>query len=238
MECLILAGGLGTRMLGVEPTLPKALIPIAGKPFAHWQLSWLAAENVDVVYSIGHKGDLIRDYVGDGSRWGIPVRYVEERDGPLGTGGAVRLAVERELVGEQFFVLYGDSYLRVELGAVDRRFREGPDPALMTVFRNDGRWDQSNVAFREGRVIEYAKGLSGQRHVLRYIDYGLTEIGRDVVEHRIPAGAPYDLGTLFSQLSREGLLGGFEVAQRFYEVGSPEGLRDLEAYLGRQPQAG
>lgn len=238
MECLILAGGLGTRMLDVEPVLPKALLPVAGRPFAHWQLSWLAGQGVDVVYSIGHKGDLIRDYVGDGSRWGISVRYVEEQDGLLGTGGAVRLAVDQEVVGEQFFVLYGDAYLRIDLSAVDRCFHRESEPALMTVYRNEGQWDQSNVVFSDGRVIEYSKGLADRPHDMCYIDYGLSEIRRDVVTSYILPSAPYDLATLFSRLSREGLLGGYEVAQRFYEVGSPEGLRDLEAHLGGQPQVG
>lgn len=238
MQCLILAGGLGTRMLGTDPEVPKALLSVAGKPFAHWQLSWLAAEGVDVIYSIGHKGDLIRDYVQDGRRWGISVQYVEELGDLLGTGGAVRLAVDRGVVDEKFFVLYGDSYLRIELGAVDRCFRSQSVPALMTVFRNDRRWDKSNVVFRNGQVIEYSKGHAEPPHDMRYIDYGLTELRRDIVERCIPSTGRYDLGTLFSLLSHEGRLGGFEVAERFYEVGSPEGLRDFESYLAGQPQVG
>ncbi len=223
-------------MLDVEPVLPKALLPVAGRPFAHWQLTWLAAQGVDVVFSIGHKGDLIRDYVGDGSRWGTSVRYVEERDALLGTGGAVRLAVDCGIVGERFFVLYGDSYLHVDLSAVDRRFCQESDAALMTVFRNNGRWDQSNVVFREGRVVEYSKGRVDFPHEMQFIDYGLSEFGCDAVERYIPQGVRYDLGAAFSRMSREGKLGGYEVNERFYEVGSPEGLRDLEAHLGGRPQ--
>jgi NDP-sugar pyrophosphorylase family protein len=231
MECLILAGGLGTRMRAVDAELPKAMLPVAGKPFAYWQLAWLATQKVDVVYSIGHRGDLIRSYVGDGSRWGIAVRYVEEKDGLLGTGGAVRFAAEQELLGERFFVLYGDAYLRLELHTVERRFRGETDGALMTVLRNNDQWDRSNVVFRDGRVLQYVKGCEDRPSDMRYIDYGLTEIRRDVVERCIPTAVPYDLGTVFSLLSREGRLGGYEVSERFYEVGSPEGLLDLERFL-------
>lgn len=232
MECLILAGGLGTRMRAVEPELPKALLPVAGRPFAHWQLSWLATQGVDVVYSIGHKADQIRQYVGDGSPWGVSVRYVQEQeDGLLGTGGAVRLAVERAIVGEQFFVLYGDSYLQVDFKAVDMQFREASEVALMTVLRNDDQLDRSNVVFRDRQVLKYTKGCTDRPSDMQYIDYGLSEFKRDVIEACVPLTERYDLGTLFARLSSEGRLGGYEVHERFYEVGSPQGLRDLEALV-------
>jgi len=234
MQCLILAGGLGTRMRGYDPSLPKALLPVAGQPFAYWQLSWLASENVDVVYSIGYKGDMIRRYVGDGRRWGISVRYVEEAQGLLGTGGAVRLAVDEGAVGEQFFVLYGDAYLQISLSRVDDLFRRQGHAALMTVFDNQGRWGQSNVVFEEGMVVEYAKDCTSPPTNMRYIDYGLSEVGRGLVAERIPAGEPYDLADFFAQLSREGRLAGYEATERFFEIGSPLGLRDLETFLDAQ----
>lgn len=239
MECLILAGGLGTRMQAVDATLPKALLPVAGQPFAHWQLSWLATQEVDVVYSIGHKGDQIRQYVGDGSPWGVPVSYVEEQeDGLLGTGGAVRLAVELGVVGERFFVLYGDSYLQVDFKAVDMQFRQASNAALMTVLRNKDQLDRSNVVFRDGHILKYSKGSTDRPSDMQYIDYGLSEIKRDVVEACVPPGEPYDLGTLFARLSSERRLGGFEVHERFYEVGSPRGLRDLEDFVTGESPAG
>lgn len=233
MECLILAGGLGTRMRATEPELPKALLPVAGRPFAHWQLSWLATQGVDVVYSVGHKADQIRQYVGDGAQWGISVRFVEEDEGLLGTGGAVRLAVDRGAVGERFFVLYGDAYLRIELKTVDRKFRDASDAALMTVLKNDDQWDRSNVVYRDGRVLKYAKGRTDRPKEMQYIDYGLSELARDIVETCIPATRPYDLGTMFTRLSSERRLGGYEAHERFYEVGSPEGVRDLEDFIIR-----
>jgi len=231
MQCLILAGGLGTRMRGHDPSLPKALLPVAGRPFAYWQLSWLASENVDVVYSIGYKGDMIRRYVGDGRRWGISVDYVEEAHGLLGTGGAVRLAVDKGAVGERFFVLYGDAYLQISPSSVDELFSRQGSRALMTVFDNQGRWGQSNVVFDGGMVVEYTKDCPKPSEKMRFIDYGLSEVSRELVAERIPAGEPYDLADFFAQLSREGRLAGYEATERFYEVGSPGGLNDLEKHL-------
>ena len=233
MQCLILAGGLGTRMQGYDSTLPKTLLPVAGRPFADWQLRWLAAEGVDsIVYSIGYKGDLVREFVGTGEQWGLTVRYVEEADGLLGTGGAVRLAIDREVTDERFFVLYGDSYLRVNLRSVDRAFQDQDLPALMTVFENDGQWDASNVVFDGSKVIQYRKGADPSAR-MRYIDYGLLELDEHVVATRIQPGEVSDLSSLLESLSDESLLGGYEVFERFYEIGSPDGIHELNALLGR-----
>jgi NDP-sugar pyrophosphorylase family protein len=225
-------------MRDYDSSLPKALLPVAGQPFAHWQLTWLASEGIDVVYSIGYKGDMIREYVGDGRRWGTSVRYVEETQGLLGTGGAVRLAVDEATLGDRFFILYGDAYLRIDFGEIDRLFLRQGLGATMTVFENRGQWDQSNVVFEDGVVTEYAKGHADPSSAMRYIDYGLSEVDRALVEERIPSGVRTDLADFFTQLSREGRLGGFEATERFFEVGSPEGLRDLEAFLSARGDAG
>lgn len=217
-----------------DPSLPKALLPVRGKPFAYWQLTWLAAEKIDVVYSIGYRGDQVRSYVGNGDRWGISVRYAEETEGLLGTGGAVRLALDQGLLGERFFLLYGDSFVRVNLSIVDDVFCTQDHEALMTVFENCGRWAESNVVYREGSVIQYAKGASDPPPDMRYIDYGLSEVRSELIADRIPAGERSDLADFFGHLSREGRLAGFEVTERFYEVGSPEGLHDLEIHLADQ----
>ena len=148
MQCVILAGGLGTRLGELARTRPKTLALVGGRPFADHQLGWLAGQGVDdVVYCIGHLGDQIREFVGDGSQWGIAVRYVDEGDRCLGTGGALRLAHDEGVLADHFFVLYGDSWLSVDLGLVERRFGGIRAPALMTVFRNDDQFDTSNVWF-------------------------------------------------------------------------------------------
>lgn len=231
MQCLILAGGLGTRMQGYDSSLPKALLPVAGRPFAHWQLTWLASEEVEsIVYSIGHKGNMIREFVGDGTRWGLDVAYVEETEDLLGTGGAVRLAADRNVLDERFFVLYGDSYLRVNLRTVDRVFEERALPALMTVFENDGNWDTSNVVFDGSLVLEYRKGPNPPPS-MRYIDYGLLQLSRDVVVEHVAPHQSSDLAELLGTLSRQRQLGGYAVTQRYFEIGSPKGIRALDQFL-------
>jgi len=225
--CVILAGGLAQRLGASAGNLPKALIPVRGRPFADHQLAWLADEGVEeIVYCIGHRGDQIREHVADGSRWGLSVRYVDEGENLRGTGGALRLAYEKGVLTECFAVLYGDSYLQLDLPRVFEAFRTSGRPALMTVLRNEGRWDKSNADFDGNLVTRYSKLQSD----FEWIDYGLLVLERDVVAE-IPAGQPSDLADLLSRLSEEGRLAGFEAKERFYEIGSPSGLAELEAFL-------
>ena len=232
MQCVILAGGLGTRMRPLTRQLPKALLPVLGRPFADYQLRWLASQGVRrVVYCIGFLGQQLRDVVGDGGPWGLQVAYADEGERLLGTGGALRLACDAGLLDPGFLVLYGDSYPPIEIAPVWQASRRGAD-ALMVVLRNDGRWDASNAIFRDGRVLLYEKGRGDAAAIgMAHIDYGLSVLPRAVVATMVPAGRPHDLATLYGALSRQSRLAGFEVAQRFYEIGSPAGLADLEAHL-------
>lgn len=232
MQCVILAGGLGTRMWPEARAIPKALLPIAGKPFATWQLSWLSRSGIDsVVYCVGYLGQQIREHVGDGDPWGLAVRYVDEGDRLRGTAGALRLAGDEGVLADDFLVLYGDSWLQIDPAGVLRAARERREPALMTVLRNDGRWDHSNVVLRGTRVARYAKGLTAPPPEMRWIDYGLLAFRRAVISERVPAGEPQDLALLCSALADEGLLAGLEVHRRFYEIGSVAGRDELEALL-------
>jgi NDP-sugar pyrophosphorylase family protein len=211
---------------------PKTLLPVAGRPFAWHQMHWLAAQGIDdVVYCIAHQGEQIRQYWATES---VPVhslRYVDEGAELRGTGGALRLALDERVLGESFFVLYGDSFLPVEFAPVWNAFEASGKPALMTVLKNEGRWDRSNVIYAEGRVSLYAKNVDPltQTH-MQYIDYGLSVLRRDTIAGI--AEAIFDLSAVFHHLSLDGCLAGYEVTERFYEIGSPEGLRDLEKYLG------
>ncbi len=238
MQCVILAGGLATRMWPETRTVPKTLLPVAGRPFASYQLAWLAGSGIDdVVYCIGHLGGLIRAYVGDGSAWGLSVRYVDESDRLRGTAGALRLALDSGALEEDFLVLYGDSWLQVDPATVLQALRECGEPALMTVFRNDGRWDGSNVVLDGTRVCRYAKGLANPPPEMRWIDYGLLALRRQVIAERVPAGQPFDLAPVCERIADDGLLAGLEVHDRFYEIGSVSGREELEALLGsRQPR--
>jgi NDP-sugar pyrophosphorylase family protein len=236
MQCVILAGGLGTRMRPRTETVPKSLLEVAGRPFVDHQLEWLSAHGCrEVVLSIGHMGEMIEAHVGDGSRFGLSVRYVNEGATLRGTAGAVRLALDSGALAEEFLLTYGDSYLPVDFAAVAAAFRASGAPALMTVFHNEGRWDKSNVIFDEatGTIVLYDKTRS-RRPVeeFRYIDYGISAMRRSVVESEIPSGERCDLAEVFGELSRRGEVAGLRIRERFYEIGSPEGLADLETLLG------
>ena len=227
-ECVILAGGFASRLGKRAGDLPKTLLPVAGRPFADHQLTWLAEQGVtQVVYCIGYRGDQVRDYVGDGERWGLQVTYVDEGSDLRGTGGALRLAYDQGVLAESFSVLYGDSYLRLKLPAVMASFRATQLHALMTVIRNNGNWDRSNIDFDGTLVTQYSKTAGN----FSWIDYGLSVLDREVIT-RLPQGTVSDLGELYAELSAEGSLAGFEVQERFYEIGSPEGLDELERLLG------
>jgi MurNAc alpha-1-phosphate uridylyltransferase len=233
VQCVILAGGLGTRIATVAPDLPKALIPIAGQPFAHHQLTLLARAGVrQVVYCIGHRGDAIRRFVGTGEAWGLEVTYVDEGDNLLGTGGALRLAFDEGVLAPAFLVLYGDSYLPIDYAAVWSAFEESAKTALLTVFRNEQRWDRSNVLFENDQIVLYDKSRRDPRSArMVHIDYGLGVLQRDTIERYVPPGRIVDLADVYHRLSVAGELAGMEVAERFYEIGSPEGLADLQDYL-------
>ena len=233
MQVVILAGGLGTRMRATAPEIPKCLIEVGGRPFADLQLSWLTSQGVSsVLYSIGYLGDQVRAFVGDGSPWNIDVSYVDEGSDLRGTAGALRLGLDQHLLEDRFLVLYGDSYLTVSLDLVSKAHHHGGLPALMTVFRNEGRWEESNAAFDGTLVTRYDKHSSSASPEMCFVDYGLSALSRTVVEHEIPPSTKCDLATLFATLSAQGRLGGFEVHDRFYEIGSLQGLHDLERRLG------
>jgi NDP-sugar pyrophosphorylase family protein len=237
MQCVILAGGLATRMRPLTETIPKALIPVAGVPFIDHQLAWLAGHGVtSVVLSIGYRGDMLADHVGDGRRFGLAVRVVDEGTVLRGTAGALRLALDRGALDPAFLVTYGDSFLPIDFADVWRRFEASGAPALMTVFQNAGRWDISNVIYSDGRVALYDK-----HHATRpaadfdYIDYGLSALKREVIADLVPTPrddrARADLAELFFELSRRGDVAGYEATQRFFEIGSPAGLQDFEQWM-------
>lgn len=232
MQCVILAGGLGTRMWPRAATIPKTLLPVCGRPFADLQLEWLYRQGIrDVVYCVGYLGEQVCDHVGDGSRYGLRARYVSEGDRLRGTAGALRLAAEQGALDEEFLVLFGDSYLDIDVAAVVAAFTRADADGLMTVYRNDNAHDRSNVVYAAGRVLRYEKGLQPPPPQMCWIDYGLSVVRRSFIEGAVAAGAVADLAPLMTRLAAAGKLAGFPAQQRFYEIGSPDGLAALERRL-------
>jgi len=223
----ILAGGLATRLRPITETIPKALVEVAGVPFICRQLTQLAAQGArTVVLCLGHLGEMIKAEVGDGSRFGLKVVYSFDGPKPLGTGGALRQALP--FLGRAFFVLYGDSFLPIDFSSVERAFLASGKDALMTVLKNGDKWDKSNVLFRDGAVLEYSK--RAPQPEMMYIDYGLGVLSVSALAWQ-DAGAQFDLAELYHALSLQGRLAGYEVHERFYEIGSFEGLKDTEMYF-------
>jgi MurNAc alpha-1-phosphate uridylyltransferase len=237
VQCLILAGGLATRLGDVTRRVPKALLPVAGRPFADHQLEWLAREGfTDIVFSIAHLGHQIRDHVGDGSRFGLRVVYVDEGPVLRGTGGAVRLAYDEGVLEEIFGVLYGDAYLSVPFRRAWATFAQRKPAVLMTVFRNAGRWDTSNAELRPDGLVVYDKGAP-DRSAMDYIDYGFSIFDRDEVCPGMPPDTTFDVADTLRDLSLGGQVLGFEVHERFYEIGSHDGLAELEQRLSAPDHA-
>lgn len=231
----LLAGGLARRMRPATDCVAKSMLEVAGSPFIGHQLRMLSAQGVRrVVICCGHLEEQIREYVGVGSAFGCDVVYSPDGAQPLGTGGALRNALP--LLPEQFLVMYGDSYLPVALQPVWQSFLASGKQALMTVYRNLDQWDRSNVEFAGGSILCYSK--SEPTAAMQHIDYGLNCFSAEALR-QWPSGARFDLAEVTARLIAQGQLAGFEVSERFYEIGSAAGLRETDALLRGQPgQAG
>jgi len=223
----LLAGGLATRLRPFTEKIPKALVELAGKPFIDHQLDLLHCNGLrKVVFCLGYLGQMVEEHLGDGSRLGMQFRYVYDGEKLLGTGGALRRAAH--LLDDVFWVMYGDSYMDIDYAAVLNDFSTRNLLGLMTVLRNNDRWDRSNVVFENGRLIRYDK--KRQTPDMHHIDYGVALLRRAALD-RIPPDQPYDLATLYTHLVAEGQMSGHEVTQRFYEIGTPASLEEARRYL-------
>jgi len=234
LPVVILAGGLATRLRPLTEKIPKALLDVNGEPFIAHQLRLLRANDIErVIVCAGFLGELIQQYVANGSRFGLQVECVFDGPWLLGTAGAIRQVLPQ--IGGAFFVLYGDSYLPCDYYAVQHAFIACGKSALMTVCHNQGQWDVSNVEYDDGRIVAYDK-----RHPtphMQYIDYGLGVFAPSAFA-RLPNGHPADLAVLYQELLVAGQLAGYDVQQRFYEIGSVAGLAETCEYLARHPVPG
>jgi N-acetyl-alpha-D-muramate 1-phosphate uridylyltransferase len=228
----ILCGGLGTRLLPKTETIPKALIPVNGTPFILLQLRSLRAHGIrQVVLLVSYLAEMIEAIVGDGEALDLQITY--SYDGPtrIGTGGAVRKALP--LLGDGFFVVYGDSFVVADYGAIEKALFASGKAGLMTVWRNRGRLARSNVEMRNGALVRYDKEAPSD--AMEYIDWGLSAFRTKAFDPFLSVEA-FDLGEVHGALLATGELVAYEVNNRFYEVGSHEGLAQIERYLAANPE--
>jgi NDP-sugar pyrophosphorylase family protein len=228
---IILAGGIATRLRPITEKVPKSLVEVGGKPFIYHQLNLLKSHGFHfVIISAWYKSEMIRDYVGGGQRFGMDVQLITDGDTPLGTGGAIRKSLN--FLNGPFFVVYGDSYLPCDYKGIQAYFESHSKPGLMTVYRNQEKWDSSNVEMIDGQITCYDK--KNRTPGMEYIDYGLGLFQPSVFKY-LTEGQRVDLAEVYQRLIKDHTLLAYEVKQRFYEVGSFEGLRELDDLLSNDP---
>jgi len=224
MQMVILAGGLATRMRPLTLQLPKSMLQIKGRPFLEYQLELLKEYEIkDILLCVGYKGELIKDHFGDGRKFGVILSYSFDGDKLLGTGGALKKAYK--LLSENFFLMYGDSYLPYDYQEIEKHFRDSVKLSLMVAYRNQNRFDRSNLLIQDGMIKLYDKTLQGEN--LEYIDAGLSILKKEVL-NLVPEEEPYDLEELYRTLISEEEMSAYEVKQRFYQIGSFEGLEEFK----------
>jgi NDP-sugar pyrophosphorylase family protein len=224
MQMVILTGGLAIRMRPLTLKLPKSMLQIKGRPFLEYQLELLKEYEIkDILLCVGYKGELIKDHFGDGRKFGVNLSYSFDGDKLLGTAGALKKAYK--LLSENFFLMYGDSYLPYDYQKIERHFRDSVKLSLMVAYRNQNRFDKSNLLTQDGMIKLYDKTLRGEK--LEYIDAGLSILKKEVL-NLVPEEEPYDLEELYRTLISEEEMSAFEVKQRFYQIGSFEGLEEFK----------
>ncbi len=227
MQAVILAGGLGTRLLSLTQSVPKAMVPVCGRPFLTYQLEYLAHHGIrDVILCVGHLGSGIESHFGDGRPFGVTIRYGHDGDRLLGTAGAIKNV--EHLLDDAFFVTYGDSYTVVDFATIMEHFLRRDRLGLMVVFKNEGRWDRSNVVVDGEYVRVYDKQHTHSG--MHYIDFGVS-LFRQTAFQDVPEGMPADLNDINQRLIAEQQLLAYETRDRFYEIGSVAGLREFETLL-------
>jgi len=226
-QLVILAGGFAKRLGLITEQIPKALVKINDIPFVDWQLSLLARKGIKkVIFCVSHKSEMIESHIGEGSRFNLEVKYSKDGITQLGTGGAIRKCIS--LLDESFMVLYGDSYLEMDYKKAETAFEASGKSAMVTVYKNSGQYDTSNIKFNKNVVEQYKKGSI--RAQFDHIDYGLSFFKKEVFTNQ-ELGKYFDLSEVFEDLSRRRDLAGYEVFNRFYEVGSIQGISDLSKHL-------
>lgn len=225
-EVVVLAGGQGTRLRSVSGGLPKALVPVGGKPFLEWKLAELSKGGASRVHLLtGYGADQIADFLSTAKP---PVEVVVQPDGPtpLGTGGA--LVAYADQLPDSFVVTYGDSLLDAPLNHFWNEFLRCGLSAQLAVTKQFDSAHFGNVAVDGGRVIRYAKDPDDDS--LTWLDYGYMAFKKRVL-FDYGAATPIDLGRIVADTARQGQLAAYPVTERFWEVGTPDSYAEVEQHL-------
>lgn len=228
---VLLAGGLATRLRPITESIPKSMIEIAGKPFVDYQLRLLKSKGVtSVLMCVGYLSEKVSAYVGDGKKFGLNVFYSHDGEELLGTGGSIKKALP--FLGEDFFAMYGDSYLDVDLQKIWQSYLNSKKNGLMVVIKNQNKWDKSNIEFADGNIIAYDK--IKQSPSMEHIDYGASVFKKKKFLELSSIEEKLDLMEIHKKLIANNDLAGYEVFNRFYEIGSREGIKELEQLLNKE----
>lgn len=224
---VILAGGLATRLRPLTENIPKSLLDISGKPFISYQLDYIKSQKIkNVVICSGFLGNKIKNFIGDGLQYNLSIKYSFDGETLLGTGGALKKAIN--LLPNNFFVIYGDSFLPINFEEIKKFYFDNKIENLITIYKNNNRFDKSNIFFKDNRIVNYDKIKNFQD--MQYIDYGLSILSKSSLQ-KYHNKKKFDLGDLFKSLSVENKLYGLEVFKRFYEIGSYEGIKETNKFL-------
>ena len=224
---VILAGGLATRLRPLTENIPKSLLDISGKPFISHQLDYIKSQKIkNVVICSGFLGNKIKNFIGDGLQYNLSIKYSFDGETLLGTGGALKKAIN--LLPNNFFVIYGDSFLPINFEEIKKFYFDNKIENLITIYKNNNRFDKSNIVFKDNRIVNYDKIKNFQD--MQYIDYGLSILSKSSLQN-YHNKKKFDLGDLFKSLSVENKLYGLEVFKRFYEIGSYEGIKETNKFL-------
>jgi NDP-sugar pyrophosphorylase family protein len=222
---VILCGGLATRLRDLAKDIPKSMIPIGGKPFLEHQIENLKKHSIkDLILCVGHLSKQIEEYFGDGNKFGVNIQYSNDGDTPLGPIGAVKNA--EPLLEDTFFIMYGDSYLSVDFQKAYSFFNQNDKLGLMVVYKNNNRYDKSNIVTKDNMVVSYGENDA------TYIDYGTSILRKKTLEF-IPKNTFFTTGDLFTKLIEKKELLSYEAKERFYHIGNPEALEEFKSYISR-----
>lgn len=227
MQIVILCGGLATHLRPLTEKIPKSMVKIGEKPFLEHQLELLKKNNIsDIILCIGYKGKEIENYFGEGKKFGVKIRYSKEKEKLLGTGGALKKA--ENLLNDVFLVMYGDSYLPFDFRAAIDYFNKFDKFSLMTVYRNQNRYQKSNILVEDNLVKRYDK--ENPTKEMEYIDYGVSIFRKKALKF-IPTNQVCDLSQLHKALIKRNQLLAFESKVRFYTIGSFKELEEFKKYI-------